>query len=228
MLLEKKACLILHGFTGGPFEVLPLAEHLKSLGYTVAVPILAGHGDLPASLGPVSYQDWLASAERPLKHLLAAYPKVMVIGFSMGGLIGIHLARKYPIQALVTLSAPIYILNMKRIAQNILLSVKNKDSRRRIRKYPGNLMRTPLRSVLHFKLLLARTKPLIPGITVPLLVVQGLKDDTVKPRSADYIYRRAGSSQKQVHYLPESGHLICCDGEASEVCRLVQDFLHCR
>ncbi len=224
MSLKQPACLIIHGFTGSPFEVMPLAEHLTRRGYPVGVPTLAGHGGRPRELGKVSYQDWIASAEAVLRELLESHSRVVIIGFSMGGLIGIHLARKYPVQGLVTLSSPIYVLEPRRIILNVMEELKRKDYQR-IHKYAGNVLQTPLRAILNFKTLLFKSKPLIPQITVPLLVVQGHKDDTVKPKSANYIFQRASSARKELHFLPESGHFICCDCEREQVFRLVETFI---
>lgn len=223
-MMEQQGCLIIHGFTGGPSEVMPLAEYISRKGYTTAVPTLAGHGNNVRDLNKFSYLDWIASAEVELKELFASHRKVYIIGFSMGGLIGLHLAQKYPIQGLVTLSTPIYLLDKKRLLENIVKELKNKEYRR-IKKYTGNVLRTPLKAVIHFKTLLSKSKRLIPVLTTPLLVIQGLKDETVKPKSANYIFQYAGSSKKQLCFLPESGHLICCDCEKQRVFELVKTFL---
>ena len=224
--MHKKtdACLLIHGFTGGPFEVMPLAEHLIENGYHVSVPTLAGHAGNFKELGQVTYQDWIASAEAALVGLLAEYQRVNIIGFSMGGLISIYLADKYDIKALVTLSAPVYVLDYKRIAENIYFGLKNKDYRR-IEKYAANVARVPLKAALNFKLILKEAKPLISKINTPLLVIQGLKDDTVKPKSAEYIYNNAASLNKQIHYLPKSSHLVCLDVEKEIVFELVGEFI---
>ena len=203
---------------------MPLARYLSRQGYTTAVPTLAGHGNNLRELNNFSYLDWIASAEAELKELLASHRKVYIIGFSMGGLIGLFLAQKYPIQGLVTLSAPIYLLDKKRLLKNIIKGLKNKDYRR-IKKYTCNVLHTPLKAVIHFKTLLSKCKRLIPVLTAPLLIIQGLKDDTVQPKSADYIFQYAGSSKKQLCFLPESGHLICCDCEKQRVFELVKTFL---
>ena len=227
MYKKTDACLLIHGFTGGPFEVMPLAEHLNRNGYYVSVPTLGGHADNFKELGQVTYQDWIASAQAALVGLLAEHQRVNIIGFSMGGLIGIHLASKYDINALVTLSAPVYVLDYKRIAENIYFGLKNKDYRR-IEKYAANIARVPLKAVLNFKRMLKETKPLIHKINTPLLVIQGLKDDTVKSKSAEYIYNNAVSTDKQIHYLPKSSHLVCLDVEKEVVFELVGEFIDSR
>ena len=41
---NEVGCLILHGFTGTPQNVRPLADYLARRGLTVSVPRIAGHG----------------------------------------------------------------------------------------------------------------------------------------------------------------------------------------
>src|SRR5688572_7729976 len=58
----QRAALCLHGFTGTPFEVRPLAEALAAQGYTTLAPVLAGHGGTVDDLAGTTHADWLASA----------------------------------------------------------------------------------------------------------------------------------------------------------------------
>src|SRR5204863_8879825 len=65
-----RGVLCLHGFTGTPFEVRPLAEALAVRGFTVAAPALAGHCGTIAELTATRWPDWLTSAEAALDRLL--------------------------------------------------------------------------------------------------------------------------------------------------------------
>src|SRR4051812_23731529 len=106
-----RGVLCLHGFTGTPFEVRPLAESLAGRGFTVAVPALAGHCGTMAELSRTRWPDWLASAERGLDELLQEVGggKVAVAGFSLGGLLALRLARLRPesVAALAVMAAPL-------------------------------------------------------------------------------------------------------------------------
>jgi esterase/lipase len=55
-----RGVLCLHGFTGTPFEVRPLAEALAGRGFTVIAPVLAGHCGTVADLACTRWPDWLA------------------------------------------------------------------------------------------------------------------------------------------------------------------------
>jgi carboxylesterase len=108
---DARGVLCLHGLTGTPFEVRPLAEALGASGYTVEVPLLAGHGATLRDLAATQWSDWLASAERALDDLhrrIGSRP-IFLVGFSMGGLLALRLARQFPerIAAQVIMAAPL-------------------------------------------------------------------------------------------------------------------------
>ncbi|MFC0299112.1 alpha/beta hydrolase [Geobacillus jurassicus] len=56
----------------------------------------------------VKYDQWIAAAEQAFLALHHRCSAVYVIGFSMGGVIAVYLAEKYPVTKLVLLSAAFY------------------------------------------------------------------------------------------------------------------------
>src|SRR4051794_9655664 len=96
-------CLCIHGFTGAPYEVEPLANYLqRHTDWKIVVPLLPGHGDT-LSLKDSTCTDWIDCAEIALQKLFEECEKVYVIGFSMGGLIAAYLTARYSISKLVLL-----------------------------------------------------------------------------------------------------------------------------
>src|SRR5258707_10794626 len=63
------ACLLLHGLTGSPAEVRPVAEALAAAGIRAIGPLLPGHGTVPEDLYTVTRQDLLRAAESALLSL---------------------------------------------------------------------------------------------------------------------------------------------------------------
>src|SRR5437763_11154588 len=59
-------CLLLHGFTGTPQNVRPLADYLARRGLAVSVPRSAGHGTTVQDLDTTGPGDWLGTAEQAL------------------------------------------------------------------------------------------------------------------------------------------------------------------
>ena len=89
------ACLLLHGFTGSPWEMRPLADALAARGLRVLVPLLPGHGHAPEDMEYADRHDWQAAAESAFASL-ANHRRVFVGGLSMGALLGLLLAAGHP------------------------------------------------------------------------------------------------------------------------------------
>jgi carboxylesterase len=201
-------CLLIHGFGGDISEIQPLHDYLMDHGITLKCSELKGHTGLRSDLRKVDYQDWIASARRDLESLTESCEAVFIIGFSMGGLIAANLACNNRVAGIATLNSPIYCWNKRLIIRNIIEDLKTNEQGH-ISHYLKSTVKFPLRALLQFNLLLKRTKVLLKDLKCPLLIAQGLCDDTVSPKSADYILRKAGSVQKTIRYYGNSGHLIC-------------------
>src|SRR6478752_1325815 len=87
--------LVVHGFTGSPFEMRLLGEDLAARGFAVEGVRLAGHAATTRDLAASTWHDWYRSADEALNRLRARVGKkrVAVAGLSMGGLLTLELAR---------------------------------------------------------------------------------------------------------------------------------------
>lgn len=99
--------LLLHGFTGSPVSMKPLAELLSQRGFAIEVPLLPGHGTQPRDLLPTRYADWRAEALAALNRLKARTQQVFAVGLSMGGTLVLDLASTEVLQGAVTINAQI-------------------------------------------------------------------------------------------------------------------------
>ena len=100
------AVLIIHGYTGAPFEMSYLAERLNKAGFTVSVPRLPGHGTNGRDFLESGWKDWLRACVDAYLNLKAHYKTVYIIGLSMGGVLTILLAAKFKPEK-ITLAAPV-------------------------------------------------------------------------------------------------------------------------
>ena len=80
-----RGVLVLHGFTGNPSSMRPLAESLAARGHTVSLPRLPGHGTSVEDLMNTSWVDWSGAALEAYDELAARCEDVAVVGLSMGG-----------------------------------------------------------------------------------------------------------------------------------------------
>jgi carboxylesterase len=88
--------LVLHGFTGNPQSMRPLAQALVAAGFTVDLPLLPGHGTSVEDMVPTRWEDWSGAAEAAYRTLAGRCDKVMVGGLSMGGTLSCWLAEHHP------------------------------------------------------------------------------------------------------------------------------------
>ena len=84
--------LCIHGFTGNPSSMRPVAEAFAAAGFAVELPRLPGHGTTVEDMLTTSWEDWSAEAEAAYQRLAARASKVVVAGLSMGGTLTVWLA----------------------------------------------------------------------------------------------------------------------------------------
>lgn len=202
-------CLIIHGFAGDVKEVMPLARHLRDLGYVIECPTLEGHGVNRRTLGQSTRKMWINSAEEAYKRLAMRADRIVVIGFSMGGLLAFQIASRYPVELLFTINTPYYYWDVRQALHNV-----RENPRLHLPRYVSGLTRIPLRSMVQFRLLLGETKRLLPEVSCPYVILQAKRDDTVKWASAEHLAKHVGS-QPAVAYFANSGHLLLHDKDAA-------------
>ena len=88
--------LVLHGFTGTPQSMRPLARAFAAAGFTVELPLLPGHGTSVEDLSTTGWDDWSQAAELAYVELQSRCRKVIVAGLSAGGTIACWLAACNP------------------------------------------------------------------------------------------------------------------------------------
>jgi carboxylesterase len=214
-------CLILHGFAGDIRDVLPLAHALRSRGYHVECPTLEGHGLGRRHLARSTRHDWLRSAEEAYKRLSMRADSIVVIGFSMGGLLAVHVANRYPVRLLITINTPYYYWDVRQAVEYL-----REDFQLHSRRYLKSMVKIPIRSMLQFRRLLTETKPLLGNIACPYVILQAKRDDTVQAGSAEHLAKRTGRSDASIIYFERSGHMLFHGPEAEEaiehVCRAIE------
>jgi carboxylesterase len=229
------ACLLIHGFSGSPLEMRWLGTYLAGHGIRVEGVRLAGHGTEPEALTHLTWHDWLHTASEGLARLLHGRERVVIVGFSMGGLLGLHLCMAHPeqVSGIVTISSPIFFRD-RRIH---LIPMVRHVVRWHSIKRPANNMdpeantrynsyrRYPLVAVDHLLDLMRVTRKVIPQVTTPALIMHGLHDRVIHPKSAAYLFKRIGSPQKELMWWRNSGHGVPFDAEREEVWRKVLQFV---
>lgn len=228
--MQKELCVLIHGFAGNPQEVAPLAHALERKGYEVVTPLLPGHHSDKKRMEKITASDWLQVIEEIVRQAIDEKKDIHLIGFSMGAMIASIMASRYQIATLVLLSPSVYVftpfvlkMRMEKffqyIRKNRSLPVQTMLSNRAL------ISSVPIHNVLQFQKIVRHAKRIFRHISVPICIIHGQMDETVDPKSSEWIFRAALSKEKELHYLPLSKHHICHDCEGDTVIQMVTAFL---
>jgi carboxylesterase len=211
--------LVSHGFSGSPRSVQELALRLAEAGYTVALPLLAGHGLTPEAMERSRWTEWTADVEQAFAWLRERTDEVFVCGLSMGGTLALWLAERHPeVAGLVTVNAVVRdsrepIMRtfgriglprwVKAIANDTKLAGVDEKAYDRV----------PMRASYQFAQLLAAVRRDLALVRCPALLFSSVTDHVVSPENPREIYAAIGSTDKTIVELHDSYHVATMDND---------------
>jgi len=228
--------LLVHGFTGTPFEMRWLGEQLAAQGYTVLGIRLTGHATQQQDMIRARFQDWIANVEDGYHLLRKSCSRLYVGGLSMGGVLSLHSAAELPWQGVFSLSAPIESPDTRLATFRPVLPLLSKVWRFSAKgkpdwadlqlaedhlEYPTH----PVRAAVELDMLLAKMRKNLLRIKIPVLLVHSRSDRVVSWRHAERILQRIASEDKRLVLLEKSGHGITRDVEREQVLQEILTFL---
>ncbi|MFQ5825343.1 MAG: alpha/beta hydrolase, partial [bacterium] len=226
-------CLLVHGFTGSPNELLELAEYLSQKNITVSIPLLPGHGTYSADLFNYTWRDWFECVKVAYQDLLGKCEEVYVGGLSMGGTLALHLAAHYSVNGLISMSTAIELPTWKKVMIRNLNGiikfhkkrggedVRDESAKSQLASY----QRYPLKAADQLFLLLDHVQNDLPEISAPILILHSKFDNTIPFSNSELIYNSVGSLDKRKVDLEQSYHIITVDFEKEKVKEEVFNFI---
>lgn len=222
--------VLLHGFTATTAEVRLLADYLSGFGYTLAAPLLPGHGTQPAELNKTSWIDWYEAAERTYLEIRGKCTKVFVCGESLGALLALLVASRYPqVDGVIAVAPALQIrgIGLSRIMQYFVkFSAKNQAEDNL--PWKGYTV-YPVRGLAQLAKLQNVVQKELDNITQPLLVFMGGKDASIHPESGKIIIDAVRSSEKELIFMPNSPHVMLLAEDKEAIFQKIHEFIesHC-
>lgn len=213
--------LVLHGLTGSPYSMRPIAEALANRGYAVELPLMPGHGTKVDDLFSVRWDHWCAAAAAAYEGLASRTSAVAVVGLSFGGGTGAWLAEQRPeLVALVAINPAIVpiadelralVPDMLAAGETTIPGVVNDIA------MPGQDERgydaVPIEMAESFMVGLEGVAADLGRITCPVLVLTSPQDHVVDTVSSTALVERVAGPVEQV-LLDRSFHVATLDYDA--------------
>jgi carboxylesterase len=232
----EPGCLLIHGFPGAPEEMRWLGQHLSGHGITALGVRLFGHGTEPSNLLRARKEDWQADVESGLAYLRDCTRAQVAIGLSMGGMLSMDLAARFPLAGLVVMSTPWKFPPPADLLRPLLPLLKHvwryrkpnepsdwvdKEAEAINVHYPVQ----PLHAVGQAMDLLQMVKSELAQIQCPARFIYSDGDPVAPPEQGEVYVSQLGSSDKKLTRITGSGHNIPRDAARLQVYALITDFV---
>ena len=216
--------LVLHGLTGNPVSMRPLAEALAERGFAVELPRLPGHGTRWQDLQRTTWRDWTREAVAALEQLRSRTRAQVAVGLSGGGTVALHLAatRGHELSGVAVVNPSLFATDRRLVFLPVLrylrpsvpgigndIAKAGADEK----AYP----RMPLRALASFVQFQRLVRDSLPAVTVPLLVLTSSQDHVVEPENSALVVESVASDDVQQCWLERSYHVATLDHDLPEI-----------
>lgn len=225
--------LVLHGYTGNPSTMRPLAEAIARVGYAVECPRLPGHGTVIEDLLPTTWADYAAAALAAYDALARRADRVAVVGLSVGGALASLVAESRPVAGLVYVNPFVSPMNEELLdglvqfldAGVTVLDGVGSDIKSEVPPaFPPAYDATPLAPLKTICDGVAEVRDNLGRIDVPVLLFTSREDHVIVWERAEELVARVAGPVEQI-WLENSFHVATLDNDAPLIESRTLDFL---
>lgn len=209
----QDACLLIHGMTGCPADLLALGEVLHEGGMTVLAPLLTGGGDGDFGSADARWRANLQQARQSFQLLQQSCKRVHVAAQSFGAALALHLASREAVTSLA-LVAPALIPRAS-LGVRLVLALN-------LHRLPMFSHRVPFTADTLDGMRWARERA--GQVQVPMFAVQSEDDQILSPASVRLLQKRAHHRDSRFKVYPTGGHGLLAPDGPPELNQAILDF----
>ncbi len=223
--------LVVHGFTGSPSSMRPIATAMAEAGHTVHMPRLPGHGTSVGDMLETGWTDWTGTVETAYQQLAESCEKVVALGLSMGGTLILELATKHPeLAGIIAINAPTttnattveQVRGLRQSGETLIDSIGNDIAKPDIDE--GSYDATPIGPLLSLFEAVEALQPDLVKITMPTLLITSRQDHVVPPSDSDNTATAIGCAAERL-WLDDSYHVATLDYDRDIIIDAVTNFV---
>ncbi len=209
--MKAEVIMFIHGFLGNINEFDLLKDFFIENGYQTHTFYLSGHDK--EDLDEMTRKKWIDSCNKNIEFLIEkGYKRIIIVGHSMGGVLGIDVANRYDEVSKVILFDPcLEYFIMKKGKLKIFPSIKpfNIFIKEVIEMGDKNKINKLSISIFNeFKFLIKEHKEDIYKLKKPILLLHGEKDSIVPIKRIRQIFEELDNSRKIFIEIKGGSHWI--------------------
>jgi carboxylesterase len=228
--------LMVHGFTGSPAELRPVADELNRRGLTVDVPLLPGHGTTPDDCNRSTLNDWCACVEDACARLRDRCATVFMAGLSLGSLLTLRFAAQHPeLPGIILYALPLGTTDRReKLIPYLRFLVKTMPKDEPNVFDAAQIANTwdypvwPLRASNEALKLVKEVRATMPRVMCPVLLISSAGDDFVRGSGPQEALSLIGSQDKTLVMLQGCGHVLTVGASALEAAAKTYEFIAVR
>lgn len=220
---SETAYLFIHGIIGSPDHFKNLIE-LVPKNCSVYNLLLDGHGKKVEDFAKTSMKKWEKQVEETMKHLNEKYQNIIIVGHSMGTLLSINTALKYPkkVKQLFLLSIPLKVAVKPSALSDALKVIFDKigiDDVTADAAKKGHSIETDQHIIKYVTWIpryielfhkIYETDKILGTLAIPTIAFQSLQDELVSPKTYEMLKEY---DTIETILLENSGHYYYTDDD---------------
>ena len=212
-----KEVVFIHGFMGSPDQFAQLAKTVYERGCSYTSILLPGHGVPAKDFLACTLGEWENHLQSELVKLRDKYPKIYLVGHSMGGLLALNasLIRENNIAGVFMISTPLKVslFGFKSImARFRLLSPKNREIVA-VHQKSTSVSGLSLSALLRLgkpgrqlSALIRKTKQRLRDVFVPVYMIHSRNDEVVPSKNSRQMYGGLCNTRRTALMIEKSWH----------------------
>ena len=209
---KEVAIVAIHGFgIRRTLELEPIIEPLCD--YEIIRPVLFN----PDNENDSKMNDWIFRADQVVSKAINNGQKVILLGFSMGGVIATHLATKYQVEKLILL-APAFEYRTVTTATSALTSFFSQKETN---------VEMPTSFTQTFMELVDKYKGHIDKVKCPTLIISASNDEVISSCVSSKYYKKLKTNKKHCVILEGGEHRILDNKQTNQITiNLIKNFIN--
>ncbi|MCL2248788.1 MAG: alpha/beta fold hydrolase [Oscillospiraceae bacterium] len=234
--IDGEIIVFIHGYMGTPRQFDNLADIVCLQGFSYTSLLLPGHGVSVKEFSEATHENWQEHVYNEIERLSLSYKKIWLVGHSMGCLLALHAAIKFPqcVCGVFAIACPLKVTYISAHAFVVHLKKffgsKNSLINRAYIQFSGVPRTFDLIWRIHkpdfeFLKLQHKTRAILSQVTSPVVGVFSIDDEVTSVKSLDVMQSKLAGADFKPIILQDSLHAYYTERDKTTIEQALLQFI---